>query len=122
MRKWVTRIMVGLAVLLGLAGTFFLLWPAPVQPGASLKTLARLAPGMSEAQVATEIGTPVADVTDRPPAGVPPAAPGGRLLVYTGDRATATVEFGPDGRLVRIHPVVRTVNLEERIRIRLNWW
>ena len=122
MRKWTRRVLVGFAVLFGLAGAFFLLWPAPVQSGASLKTLARLAPGMSEAQVATEIGPAFADVTDRPPTGVPPAARGGRLLAYTGDRATATVEFGPDGRLVRVHPVVRTVNLEERIRIRLNWW
>jgi|GEM_PF-5504518 len=33
----------------------------------------------------------------------------------TGDRATATVEFGPDGRMVRCHSNIRTVNLEERI-------
>jgi hypothetical protein len=122
MRKWARGVLVGLAVLFGLAGASFLLWPAPVRPGASLKTLARLAPGMSETQVAAAIGPAVADVTENPPAGVPSAAPGGRLLVYPGDRATAIVEFGPDGRMVRIHPIVRTVNLEERIRIRLNWW
>ncbi len=122
MQKWMRRTLVGLAVLFGPAGAAFFLWPAPVQPDVSLKTLTRLDPGMSAAQVAAEIGPSVADVTDCPPAGVPPAAPGGRLLTYSGDRATATVEFGPDGRLVRFHPVIRTINLEERIRIRLNWW
>ena len=114
--------MVGLAVLFGLAGAVFFLWPAPKQLDVSLRSLTRLEPGMSEAQVAAEIGPSVADVTDHPPAGVPPAARGGRLLAYTGDRATATVEFGRDGRLVRFHPVIHTINLEERIRIRLNWW
>jgi hypothetical protein len=121
MRKW-RRLLFGLVALVGLVGAAILLWPAPERPAASLTTLAHLAPGMSEAQVAAALGPPAADVTGRPPAGVPPAAPGGRLLVYTGDRAMATVEFGPDGRLVRYHPVVRTVNLEERIRLRLNWW
>lgn len=121
MRKW-QRLLFGFVALVALAGVAILLWPAPMQPAASLKTLARLAPGMSEAQVAATIGLPADDVTGRPPAGVPPAVPGGRLLAYTGDRAMATVEFGPDGRLVRCHPVVRIVNLEERIRLRLNWW
>jgi len=84
--------------------------------------MVRIARGMSEAEVTAELGPPVADVTDNPPAGVPVAQPGGRLLEYGGDRATATVEFGPDGRMIRCHPVIRTVNLEERIRLRINWW
>jgi len=88
---------VSLAVLLGLAGvSLFLLWPAPGQPGASLKTMARLAPGMSEAQVVPKWAT-IADVDRPPPAGFPPAAPGGRLLEYTGDRSSATIEFGQTG-------------------------
>jgi hypothetical protein len=117
------RFLFSLLALLGLVGaTILWLWPAPDRPRASLKTLARLAPGMSEAEVTAELGAPVVDVTDCPPTGVPPAASGGRLLHYTGDRATATVEFGPDGRMVRCHPEIRTVNLEERIRLRLNRW
>jgi hypothetical protein len=111
----------GVVALVGLAGAAALLWPE-WRPAPSLKTLARLAPGMTEGQVASLLGPPAADVTGAPPPGVPPAAPGGRLLVYTGDRATATVEFGPAGRMVRCYPVIRTVNLEERIRGRLNWW
>ena len=116
------RTLVALAVVVALAAAAYFLWPASGHSGASLKALARLSPGMSEAEVTERLGPPAADVSDRPPSGVPPAAPGGRLLVYPGDRATATIEFGPDGRLVRIHPVIRTVNLEERIRLRLNWW
>ncbi len=116
------RFLVGLLILLALAGAVVLLWPVPDEPRASLKALARLAPGMTEAEVTAELGPPVADVTASPPAGVPAAPPGGRLLEYGGDRATATVAFGPDGRMVRFHPVVRTVNLEERIRLRANWW
>jgi hypothetical protein len=77
---------------------------------------------MTEAEVTAELGPPALDVTASPPTGVAPAAPGGRLIVYTGDRATATVEFGPDGRFVRFHPVIRKVNMEERARLRLNWW
>ena len=122
MRKW-RRLLVGVVALLGLAGGAVLLWPCGQRLGSvSLRTLAHLDPGMTEAQVVALLGPPAADVTGAPPLGVPPPKPGGRLLVYSGDRATATVEFGPDGRLVRVHPVIRTVNLEERIRIRLNWW
>jgi hypothetical protein len=77
---------------------------------------------MTEAEVTAELGPPTGDVTANPPTGVPAAPPGGRLLEYGGDRATATVTFGPDGRMVRVHPVVRTINLEERIRLRANWW
>jgi hypothetical protein len=77
---------------------------------------------MTEAEVTAELGPPVADLTASPPAGVPAAPPGGRLVEYGGDRATATVTFGPDGRMVRVHPVIRTVNLEERVRLRANWW
>jgi hypothetical protein len=121
MRKW-RRVLLVLLVLLVLAGTGVLLALAPKTPEVSLRTLTRLDPGMSEAEVAATLGTPTEDVTGRVPPGVPPAAPGGRLLVYVGERATATVEFGADGRLVRYHPVIRTIDLEERIRLRLNWW
>jgi hypothetical protein len=116
------RLAIALLILLGVAGAAVLLWPAPDEPRTSLKTLARLSPGMTEAEVTAELGPPIADVTASPPAGVPAAPPGGRLVEYGGDRATATVTFGPDGRMVRVHPVVRTVNLEERIRLRANWW
>jgi hypothetical protein len=121
MRKW-RRLLVGVVALLALAGGAVLLWPREPRPALSLRTLTRLDPGMTEAQVAALLGPTAADVTGAPPPGVPAPKPGGRLLVYSGDRATATVEFGPDGRMVRFHPVIRTVNLEERIRIRLNWW
>src|SRR5262245_32966120 len=110
------RFLFGVLALLGLAGAMIpWVWRAPDRPRASLKALVRLAPGMPEAEVTAALGPPVADVTDSPPTGVPPAPLGGRLLLYTGERATATVEFGPDGRMVRCHPVIRTVNLEERI-------
>jgi hypothetical protein len=122
MRKW-RRLLFGVVVLLGLAGAAVVLWPSPQRPEPSLRTLTRLDPGMTEAQVAALLGPSAADVTGAPPPGVPPPAPGGRLLVYSGDRATATVEFGADGRVVRFHPDFRSFNLEERIRIRLNcWW
>jgi hypothetical protein len=117
------RLLFGLLALLALTwATILWLWPAPVGPRTSLRTLARIAPGMSQDEVTAELGPPVADVTDRPPTDVPPAASVGRPLLYTGDRATATVEFGLDGRMVRCHPFIRTVNLEERIRLRLNTW
>jgi hypothetical protein len=121
MRKW-QRLLVGVVALLGLAGGAVLLWSCGQRPEPSLQTFTRLDPGMTEAQVAAQLGPPAGDVTSAPPPGVPPPKPGGRLLVYSGDRATATVEFGPDGRMVRFHPEIRAVNLEERIRIRLNWW
>jgi hypothetical protein len=122
MRKW-RPFLILLLVLLVLAGTVIVLVAlTPESPEVSLRTLTRLDPGMSEAEVAAAIGPPTEDVTGRAPPSIPPAAPGGRLLVYPGERATATVEFGPDGRLVRYHPVIRTINLEERIRLRLNWW
>jgi hypothetical protein len=120
MRK--RRRLVFLLILVTLTGAAVLLWPVPDAPRASLKTLARLTPGMTEAEVTAELGPPVADLTASPPAGVPAAPPGGRLVEYGGDRATATVTFGPDGRMVRVHPVIRTVNLEERVRLRANWW
>jgi hypothetical protein len=120
-KKW--RLLVALLGVLVLAGVGVLLSLAPKKrPEVSLTTLVRLDPGMTEAEVTAVLGPPTDDVTGRAPASIPPAAPGGRLLMYTGERATATVEFGPDGRLVRYHPVFRTINLEERIRIRLNWW
>ena len=121
MRKW-WRLLVVLVALVGLAGVGVLLWPAPERPGVSLTTIARLVPGMSEADVAAALGPPTADLTDHPPVGVPPPTAGGKLLKYAGDRATATVEFDPDGWLVRCHPVVHVVTGLERIRLRLNWW
>ena len=123
-KKW--RLLVALLGVLVLAGVGVLLSLAPklslARPEVSLTTLVRLDPGMTEAEVAALLGPPTDDVTGRAPASIPPAAPGGRLLMYTGERATATVEFGPDGRLVRYHFDLRTINLEERIRLRLNWW
>jgi hypothetical protein len=116
------RVLSGLVVLGGVATAIALWWPTSEGPQASLKTIARLAPGMTEAEVAAKIGPPSADVTAGPPTGVPTAPAGGRLLQYDGDRATATVAFGPDGRMVRVHTVVRTISLEERIRLRTNWW
>jgi hypothetical protein len=92
------------------------------QPAVTVTTLARLAPGMTEAEVAAILGPPTADVTDHPPGGIPAPAVGGRLLEYVGERATARVEFDADGRLVRCHPAVRKVTAVERIRLRMNWW
>ena len=119
-KKW--WVLVALLGVLVLAGVGVLLSLEPKRPEVSLTTLVHLDRGMTEAEVTALLGPPTADVTGRAPASIPPAAPGGRLLMYTGERATATVEFGPDGRLVRYHPVLRTINLEERIRLRLNWW
>src|SRR5262245_57556290 len=120
-KRW--RLLVALlVVLVVLAGVAVLLSLDRKRPEVSLTTLVRLDPGMTEAEVADLLGPPSDDVTGRAPASIPPAAPGGRLLMYAGERATATVEFGPDGRLVRYHPVLQTINLEERIRLRLNFW
>jgi hypothetical protein len=112
-------LLVPLVVVVGIAAV---LWALPRRPAVSLTTIVHLSPGMSEADVAMLLGPPTADVTARPPAGLPPAAPGGKLLQYVGDRATATVEFDPGGRVVRVHPVIRTVTGIERVRLRLNWW
>ena len=121
MRKWRWVLLV-LLVPLVLGATAVLRALAPRTPNVSLTTLARLNPGMSEAEVAAALGPPTEDVTGRAPPDIPPAAPGGRLLVYVGERAKATLEFGADGRLVRHEVVIWAVNLEERIRLRLNWW
>jgi hypothetical protein len=120
-RRW-RRFVVALLMLVGLAGAAVFVVLAPESPGVTLTTLARLIPGMSESQVSAVLGPPSDDVTGRPPPGVPRAAPGGRLLLYAGDRAMATVEFGPEGHLIRCHPVIRTVTFPERIRLRLNLW
>lgn len=116
------RTLVILVALAGLGGAVAFLGPRPDRSNVTLTTLTRLVPGMSEADVAALLGPPTADLTDRPPSGVLAPVPGGRLLEYAGDRATATVEFGPDGRLVRFQPVVRVVTGLERARLRLNWW
>ena len=105
-----------------LPGVVAILWAVPAQPEVSLTTLARLTPGMSEADVAGLFGLPTADVTGQPPTSIPPPVAGGRLLEYSGRRATVTVEFDADGRLVRTYPVIHEVSGLERVRIRLNWW
>jgi hypothetical protein len=124
MRRRRTVIAVGaLVVLSGLTGAVALLLSAPGRPGVSLTTMARVEPGMSEAEVEAVLGPPTADRTGRPPPRVAPSAAGGRLLEYAGERATAVVEFDPGGRAVRAWPVeVRTVTGVERVRLRLNWW
>src|SRR5437867_3995183 len=108
-----------LACLTTLAGVAVLLWMLPARPDVSLTTLARLTPGMSEAEVADVFGPPAADLTGQPPARIPPPEAGGRLLEYSGRRATMTVEFDAGGRLVRSHSVVHEVSGLERVRIRL---
>jgi hypothetical protein len=113
--------------LLGLAGFalaagLLCLYLSPARPDVTLTTMARLSPGMLEADVRAILGPETADLTARPPAGVPAPAAGGRLLEYAGTRATARVEYGPDGRMVRCHTAVRVVTGLERLRIRLNWW
>jgi hypothetical protein len=117
------RILLVVIALASLAGVAALLWLSPAQPEVSLTTVLRLTPGMSEADVAAVLGPPTSDRTDQPLVGVSPSAAGGRVLEYAGDRATAMVEFGPDGQLVRIHRIgVRVVTPLERLRLRLNWW
>lgn len=120
MRRW--QLLVILVTFAALAGLVALLWAVPAQPEVSLTTLARLTPGMSEADVAVFIGQPAADVTGQSPAPIPPPVAGGRLLEYSGRRATVTVEFDADGRLVRTYQVVHEVSGLERVRLRLNWW
>jgi hypothetical protein len=116
------RVLLVLIALAGLAGVAALLWLPPARPEVSLTTLVRLTPGMSEAQVAAVLGPPAADLTGQPPQGVPPPAPGARLLRYAGRRATVTAEFDAGGRLVRYHPVIHEVSGLERVRLRLNLW
>src|SRR5262245_15862893 len=119
MRKGRTIVVLAVfAGLAGLAGVIAITWMLPKRAEVSLTTIARLTPGMPEADVAAVLGAPAADLTARPPAGVPSPATGGRLLEYVGELATARVEFDADGRLVRCHPVVHTVTGLERIRLR----
>jgi hypothetical protein len=123
MRKRRTlMVLAALAGLASLAGVIVIVCSLPKRAEASLTTIVRLTPGMSQADVAAALGPPAADVTARPPPGTPSPAPGGRLLEYVGELATARVEFDADGRLVRCHPAVHTVTGLERIRLRLNWW
>jgi hypothetical protein len=123
MRQRRVVILVGLASVAAVAGVATTLWTLDRQPAVTVTTIARLTPGMSEADVKAVLGSPAADLTARPPAGVRPPLAGGRLLEYTGVRATAWVEFDGGGRLVRCHPpVVRVVTGLERLRLRLNWW
>lgn len=104
-----------------LAGVIVLVGLAPQRAGVSLTTIARLTPGMTEADVAAVLGPPTTDRTGRPPARFPAAADA-RLLEYAGERATAVAEFDA-GRLVQCRPVsIRTVSGVERVRLRLNWW
>ena len=111
-RRW---LLIGLGVV-GLAAALVVLWPRPERPAVTLARLMRLEPGMSEAEVDAVLGPPAADLTAAQPVG------GGRLLEYVGERMSVKVEFDEDGRYVRCTPNVREVNLEERIRLRLNWW
>jgi hypothetical protein len=111
-----------LGPLIAVVGIVAVVWALPNRPAVSLTTIVHLSPGMSETDVAELLGPPTADVTARPPAGLPPAARGGKLLQYVGDRATVTVEFDPAGRVVCFYPAIRTVTGIERLRLRLNWW
>ncbi len=71
-----------------------------MRPEVSLTTIMdRLTAGQSEAEVSAILGPPTADVTGRLPARFPSPSVGNRILEFTGERATAGVEFGPDGRL-----------------------
>ena len=139
------RLLLVLAALAILGGIAALLWLPLAQPEVSLTTLGRLKVGMSETEVAAIFGPPAADLTHQlpetvppPPAGVamtlvpgskvtlgggaPSLAPGWRLLRYMGRRATVTVEFDADGRLVRCHAVIHEVSALERVRDRMKWW
>jgi hypothetical protein len=80
------RLLIGLPLLAGLATAVVLLWPRAEPPGVSLTSLARLRPGMTEAEVAAVLGPPVADLSAQSPTGGP-APPGqGPLLEYAGAR------------------------------------
>ena len=140
------RVLVMLIAVAGLVAVAAFLWLSASRTEVSLTTLARLEPGMSEAEVAAIFGIPDADLTGLPPevvpppapgaafwvnpgslvrsgkGGVPPPRPGGRLLRYVGRRATVTAEFDPDGGLVRCYPAIHEVSGLERLRLRLNWW
>lgn len=140
------RILLALVGLAGLVGVTSLFWLVPPRPEVSLTTLARLRPGMSEAEVAAIFGAPTADLSGLPPGAVPPPAPGAefwvnpgslagagkggapprrpgaRRLRYVGRRATVTAEFDSKGGLVHCYPVIHEISGLERIRLRLNWW
>jgi hypothetical protein len=122
--RWRFRAFVALsvaAILFAAVATLFVLL-RPV-PEVSLTGMSRLRLGMTEAEVAANLGAPTGDLTAAPPAGVPAPPSGGKLLEYTGAKATARVEFGPDGRMARCDAAsIRTVSGLERVRIRLNWW
>jgi len=122
--KWRFRAFVALSVasilLGGVATLFVLLRPVPE---VSLTGMSCLRLGMTEAEVAANLGSPTADLTASPPPGMPAPPAGGKLLEYAGAKATARVEFGPDGRMARCDAAsIRTVSGLERVRIRLNWW
>jgi hypothetical protein len=106
-----------------IAAGFLCAFLASAHPDVSITSISRLTPGMTEAQVATKLGLPTADLTARPPVDAPAPVPGGKLLEYAGTSATVLVEFGPDGRMRHCHPTaIRTVSGIERLRLRLNWW
>jgi len=119
LRRPVILLILSLTAVIGLAVT---LWCLPSRPEVTLTTMARLAPGMTEMEVAELIGPPTADLTTCPPAGIALMTTAGRLLEYAGDQATAQVEFDTAGRLVRCYPKVRIITGLERLRLRLNWW
>ena len=83
--RWRFRAFVALSVvsiLLGAVATLFL-FLRPM-PEVSVTGMSRLRRGMTEAEVAANLGPPTADLTAEPPAGVPAPAAGGKLLEYAG--------------------------------------
>jgi hypothetical protein len=113
-------VLAALACLGGAASTAWTLTAGP--PQVSVTSIMRLKAGMTEADVAAVLGPATADVTARPPAGVPAPAAGERMLEYAGARATARLAYDADGKLVRWYPAVRTVTATERLRLRLASW
>jgi hypothetical protein len=121
-RRKIFVVAIALTSLATMAGVAIFLWPPHARPEVTLTTLTRPKPGMSEADVEAIFGPPTGDLTGNPPATVPRPVAGGRLLLYSGRRATVTVEFDAGGQLVRSFPEIHEVSGLERIRLRLNWW
>jgi hypothetical protein len=120
-RRWKVVILT-IPVLLGGLVIYLAVAIRPV-PDVTLTTMSRLAPGMTEAEVAARLGEPTADLTAAPPVAAPAPGVNGRLLEYAGDAATAWVEYDQHGHLVRWTPgAVRRVSAYERVRLRLDLW
>lgn len=74
MRRRRTLVVLGaILALAGLTGVAALVWLLPKRTEVSLTTIARLSPGMSEADVAKVLGPPTADRTGQPLARFPVA-------------------------------------------------